>query len=387
MQPSDTTGIRNLNLIFVAIFSIVILIGVWQIRGILMLATAGMMLAILISMPLRFFMRWGFNRLISIVLSFGLGIVVVTILSFLLVPTLVSQFSVLFTSTIPNGLNQLFEQWNSGALYEQVPFLQQVVDAFELDAVTLDAELFDQAVNQITQAINRFSGSVIPLIGGVASVLLSIFIVLFVCIYLIIEPDTYTRGLISLTPLWYRDRMQTILSRIDETLRAWIRVTAVCMLFIGVTTGIGLAFVGVQQWLALGVLAGLLSFVPNFGMILTLVPAIAVTIVQAPNAVLVVVAIIVIVSFIQAQIIGPYLTSESMNLPPVLILVGQIVFGVFFGFLGLMLAVPLTAIAVVLVQEIYIKDVLGDDMQAPKDQTANDLLTPDDDALIYNETD
>ncbi|MEL6527150.1 MAG: AI-2E family transporter, partial [Chloroflexota bacterium] len=135
-------------------------------------------------------------------------------------------------------------------------------------------------------------------------------------------------------------------------------------LFIGVSTGIGLALVGVEQWLALGVLAGLLSFVPNFGMVLTLVPAVAVTIVQVPKAVFVVVAIIVIVSFLQAQIIGPYLTSETMNLPPVLILIGQIILGVFFGFLGLMLAVPLTAI--VLVQEIYIKDILGDELSIAK---------------------
>ncbi|MEO1163435.1 MAG: AI-2E family transporter [Chloroflexota bacterium] len=365
-QPTDSPTFNNLNAIFVTILTIIVLVGLWQIRGIIMLALAGMMLAILLSIPLRFFMRWGLNRIVSIVLSFTLGVLVVTLLSFLLVPTLINQFSVLLTSTIPSGLNQLFEYWNSGELYQQIPGLENLLDYLELDTVVLDTELVNQVIDQVTQAINRFSGSVLPLLGGVASVLLSTFIVLFVCIYIIIEPNTYTRGIISLTPLWYRDRMQTILSRIDETIRAWIRVTAVCMLFIGVSTGIGLALVGVEQWLALGVLAGLLSFVPNFGMVLTLVPAVAVTIVQAPNAIFIVIAIIVIVSFAQAQIIGPYLTSETMNLPPVLILIGQIILGVFFGFLGLMLAVPLTAIVVVLVQEIYVKDILGDELSSAK---------------------
>ena len=66
------------------------------------------------------------------------------------------------------------------------------------------------------------------------------------------------------------------------------------------------------------------------------------------------------VSFIQSQIVTPLLAPGSIRLPPVLVLLGQIVAGAFFGFLGLLLAVPLTAIVMVLVQEIYVKDMLGD---------------------------
>ena len=66
------------------------------------------------------------------------------------------------------------------------------------------------------------------------------------------------------------------------------------------------------------------------------------------------------VSFIQSQVVGPLLVAGSINLPAVLILLGQIVAGIFFGFLGIMLAVPLTAIIMVIVQEVYIKDILGD---------------------------
>ena len=73
------------------------------------------------------------------------------------------------------------------------------------------------------------------------------------------------------------------------------------------------------------------------------------------------------VSFLQSQILTPLLVQGSIRLPPVLVLLGQIVAGAFFGFLGLVLAVPLTAIVMVLVQEVYIGDVLGDRMtSAPR---------------------
>jgi predicted PurR-regulated permease PerM len=107
-----------------------------------------------------------------------------------------------------------------------------------------------------------------------------------------------------------------------------------------------------------------------------------VAIVQVPGSVLVVIIIIVVVSFIQAQVIGPILTAESMNLAPVLILVGQIVFGLFFGFLGVMLAVPLTAVTVVLVEEIYIRDVLGDESSEEKEKVEDK-----DDGLVFAEAD
>ena len=122
----------------------------------------------------------------------------------------------------------------------------------------------------------------------------------------------------------------------------------------------GLAIIGVEQWAALGVLAGVLSFIPNFGPLLALIPSIAVAIIQAPENTFWVIIIIYGMSFLQSQIVGPLLANESMKLAPVLILIGQIVFGVFFGFLGIMLAVPLTALGVVLISEMYIKDFLGD---------------------------
>ena len=68
--------------------------------------------------------------------------------------------------------------------------------------------------------------------------------------YLLAEPERYVNGIVKLTPLWYRERMMTILSRIDKTLRAWISVTAVSMVVVAILTGLGLALLGIREWLA-----------------------------------------------------------------------------------------------------------------------------------------
>jgi predicted PurR-regulated permease PerM len=120
----------------------------------------------------------------------------------------------------------------------------------------------------------------------------------------------------------------------------------------------------------------LFSFVPNFGPIAALVPALAAGFAQGSDKILLIVLIIYGTSFLQSQIISPIVFKESINLPPVLVLVGQILAAIFFGFLGLMLAVPMTAILLVLVQEVYVKDILGD-TSAEEQLHLEEALMPD----------
>lgn len=381
MIHDDSGYVRRFNPVLVGIITIVLMLIFWQIRDILMLAFAGFILTSLAEIPVQFFTnRWKMNRALAILISMSLGVLILVLLVILIFPTLFAQFSVLFTETIPNGINQLVELWNSGELYQRVPFLETLLANASMPEI--DSNLISQALNQLATALTTVGGSVIPLLGGVASVLLSTVIIFFLCIYLIAEPSRYMNGIIALTPLWYRDRMRFILNRIGTTVRAWLLVTGVSMVIVGTGTGLVLAFLGIEQWLALGVLSGVLSFIPNFGTVGAIIPSVAVAAIQAPDSVLLVILFILIISFIQAQIVGPILTNESMNLAPVLILLGQIVFGIFFGFMGLMLAVPLIAITVVLVEEIYVKDVLGDDSsEKPKNEE------DEDDGIVFAEAD
>ena len=361
----NSAGIINLGLrnILVTIVIVLGLLFIWEIRGTLMLTFAAVILVVLFTMPVRLLVRrFEMNRVLAIVLSVIGFFVILALMSLLVFPTIGAQFSTLATDRIPRGIEQAQEQLSSENLIKWFPFLEGVLTDFEVDN-----EFINQVVSQVTDALGRLGGTVLPVVGGVANTVLSALIIFFLSMYLLAEPELYVNGIIRLTPKWYRERMNVILRRIEATLRVWLSVTGVSMIVVGIGTGLGLAAIGIEEWAALGVLAGALSFIPNFGPIVALVPSVAVAIVQAPGNVIWTVAIIYGVSFFQSQVLSPVLASERMNMPAILVLLGQIIFGFFFGFLGLMLAVPLSACVAVLIDEVYVKDVLGD---RPKEKVA-----------------
>jgi len=336
--------------VLVAIVIIILMTAMWLSRGVLMLTLASVILVILFTMPTRYLMRKGVGRNLATIVSLVTVVGVVVLLLAISLPSLVGQFTTLATDTVPRGIRELGERWEEGTIQQQFPFLQDL----DLEQIVASAS------DQITQAVGQLGASVIPVIGGVASTILSFLIVVFISMYFLSDPTGHQEGIIKLVPLTYRERAREIIRKLDITLRGWLRATLVSMLVGGILTGLALALVGIQQAAALGVIAGLLSFIPNFGPIIALIPSLAAGIVQAPDQLLLIVIIIYGVSFVQSQIIAPRLVADSINLPPVLILLGQIISGAFLGFLGIMLAVPLTAIVYVLVQEVYVRDVLGD---------------------------
>ena len=353
---SVNIGLRN---VVATILIVLGLVFVWEIRGTLMLTFAAVILVVLFTMPVRVLVRrFQINRVVAILVSVIGFFAALFLIGTPVLRTIITQFNVLATDVVPLGLEQARESITRETLVSGLPWLDGIIPENANDLINDD--LINQFISQVTDAVGRLGGTVLPVVGGVASTVLSALIIFFLSMYLLAEPDLYVNGIIKLTPIWYRERMIVVLGRIDSTLRAWLTVTGVSMVVVAILTGLGLALLGIKEWLALGVLAGLLSFIPNFGPLVALVPSVAVAIVQAQENVIWVAVVIYGVSFFQSQVVSPVLASERMNMPAILILLGQIIFGFFFGFLGLMLAVPLSACFAVLIDEMYVKDVLGD---------------------------
>lgn len=354
LQVSPNTAYSSVTRwVLTALAVVIFLAAAWIVRGVLMLTLASVILVVLFTMPIRFLIHRGVSRGLSTILSLIFVLAMVMVLIAAALPTLLQQFSVLATIIVPQGIEALIARWQNGDLLAQYPFLSFLQDV-EL------APLLDTASSQFATALGQLGGQVLPVLGGVADTILSVLIVIFLSLYLLSNPQMHQEGLIKLFPLWYRHRVREIIARLDLMLRGWLRATVISMAFVAISTGVGMALLGIQQAAALGVLAGLLSFIPNFGPIIAIIPSIAVGIVQAPENVGWIFVVIYGVSFIQSQIVTPILVAGSIRLPPVLVLLGQIISGAFLGFLGLMLSVPITAIIMILVQEIYIKDMLGD---------------------------
>lgn len=186
------------------------------------------------------------------------------------------------------------------------------------------------------------------------------FIVVLLSIYFAIEPRFYTRGFTNLFPLERRTRVREILFSIGDTLSWWLIGKVCSMVFIGVLTWVGLSLLEVPLALALGVIAGLLSFIPNFGPIFSAVPALLLAFVESPMKAIYVLVLFVGVQLIESNLVTPFIERKTVEIPPALTIVFQLALAVLVGGLGLVLATPLLAVIIVLVQMVYVEDILGD---------------------------
>jgi len=204
--------------------------------------------------------------------------------------------------------------------------------------------------------LSRVGGIFSSTVGAIANFL----IVILLAIYLAAEPGFYMRGFTKLFPVGKRERVREVIAEIGQTLRWWLIGKVASMIFIGILTWVGLSIIGVPLALTLGLIAGLLSFIPNFGPILSAVPAILLAFIDSPITAVYVLGLYVGVQLIESNLVTPLIERETVELPPALTIGFQLALGVLIGGLGLVLAAPLLAMIMVVIQLVYIEDVLGD---------------------------
>jgi predicted PurR-regulated permease PerM len=201
-------------------------------------------------------------------------------------------------------------------------------------------------------------------VGGIfsstAGAIANFFVLVLLAIYLAAEPEFYIKGFLKLFPIRRRERVREIVDKIGQSLQWWLVGKAASMLFIGILTWIGLMVLGVPLALTLGLLAGLLSFIPNFGPIISAVPALLLAFIDSPITAVYVLILFVVVQLIESNIVTPFIERTTIELPPALTIIFQLVMSVLVGGMGLVLATPLLAAIMVIVQLVYIEDALGD---------------------------
>ena len=230
----------------------------------------------------------------------------------------------------------------------------------------------DEAMQKVdtSSLLTSVGGYFSSTLGAIAN----FFIVILLAIYLAVEPRFYARGITKLFPKNVRPRAYEVLAEIGDTLSWWLIGKVASMIFIGLLTWIGLYILGVPLSFTLGLIAGLLSFIPNFGPILSAVPAILLGFIDSPIKALYVLILFVIVQIIESNVVTPMIERRTVELPPALTIITQLALGVLIGGLGLVLATPLLAVVMVLVQMVYIQDVLGDrDTEVNEKESTNDI--------------
>jgi predicted PurR-regulated permease PerM len=213
---------------------------------------------------------------------------------------------------------------------------------------------------RVTAELSGATRYLFPFLSSTVTVAAGIFLILVLAIYVGADPGLYHRGLMQLFPHGARDPAGAVLTRVATVLRKWLVTQLLAMVLIGVVSTITLSLLQVKAAVALGVIAGLLEFVPTLGPIMAAIPAIAMGFLDSPEKAVSVALAYLVIQQLEGHLLIPMLMKEGMDLPPALTIVTQGVMAMLFGFLGLMVAVPLLAAVIVPIKLLYVQGVLGD---------------------------
>jgi predicted PurR-regulated permease PerM len=182
-------------------------------------------------------------------------------------------------------------------------------------------------------------------------------LVLFIAAYIAVDPHLYHGGMLELVPVAQRDHAAVTMARVATTLRRWLVTQLIAMALIGAVTTVFLLVIRVKAAVPLGILAGVAKFIPIVGSIFAAIPAIAMAFVDSPHKALVVGIGYIVIQFLENHLLVPVLMKHGVNMPPAMTLGIQALMAVLFGFIGLLIAVPLLAAILTIVRTLNPKEM------------------------------
>jgi predicted PurR-regulated permease PerM len=193
--------------------------------------------------------------------------------------------------------------------------------------------------------------------GATFGVLGELYIIMFLGIFFTANPSTYKDGILLLVPTTKKEMGRHIIDRISLSLKGWLKGMILSMIMAATLIGVGLSIVGIPLALILGIITGLLELVPNIGAIIAMTPGVLLGLTVSFNTAVIVSLIYIASQTIVSNIVTPLIQRKIIKLPPALTLMSQLIMATLSGALGIVLAVPLLAIIVILVDELYVKKI------------------------------
>ncbi|WP_296722150.1 AI-2E family transporter [Erythrobacter sp.] len=217
------------------------------------------------------------------------------------------------------------------------------------------SELAQLSSDDISRLFTQAGGFALAAGNGIADFVL----VLVGAIFMVANPDVYRRGFLLLFP----DKAEAVAAQaLDDTstgLRGWMMGQAISSLLVAALTWIGLWLLGVPAAGGLGVIAGLLDIIPMVGPIIAGVPAVLLAFTVSPLTALWTLLLFLAIQQLQGNFLQPMIQKHAVDIPPALLLFAVLAFGLLFGFLGVLLAAPLTIVSFILVRRVYVEAILG----------------------------
>lgn len=324
---------------------IIALYVLWQIREVLLLIFAAIVLAHALNILVEKFRCTGLRRGFAVLLSIVLLLLVLVGFYFLIVPPFADQFQQLIR-LVPKGIAQ-FNKW--------VNEFKENISLELLDHYIPDV---NQIVAQLQPIANRLLGGGFTFFSSSLGSLAKFLLVIVLTLMLLANPSAYQKSFIRLFPSFYRRRAEEILQECEVALRGWLVGILFNMFVISALSFVGLLVLRIRLPLAQSALAGILTFIPNIGPALSVIPPIAIALLDAPWKAIAVLILYIVIQQVESNLLTPVVMAQQVSLLPAVTLLAQVFFATFFGFLGLLLALPLTVVGQVWIKEVIIKDIL-----------------------------
>lgn len=231
-------------------------------------------------------------------------------------------------------------------------------------------ELADPASGFVAKLIDDAStflrGSLLPYVTAGGKLFIEAASVIVMALYFTAGPRQYRDGVLAVVAPRYRRVGARVLDDAGATLRAWVVGQLLSMLVLGLLTAVGLWVLNVPYWLAFGIFTGLVSVVPFFGtLVSTLLPALFVVGSGDWVKVLAVLGLGIVVHVVEANLVVPRIMQRQVALPPVLTIASVLIMGTLLGVVGLVVAVPVLAVAMVVVRHVVQGEIYGEGQLEP----------------------
>lgn len=249
---------------------------------------------------------------------------------------------------------------------------ERVPEAWAEVQKRLEAFGLAEPARQWVEMLRTGSGGVMSNFGGVVmsvgSAIADALLVIVGGIFFAAEPRLYRGGLVKLVPEAARPNVGRALQDSWRALRLWLLGRLAAMVIVGLLTGIGLWLLGIPGALTLGIIAGLLDFVPFVGPIVAAVPAVLLALAANPTTALWVIALYLVIQQIEGNVVTPLAQKRAVELPPALLLFSLVAAGLVFGIVGVLFAEPLTVVIYVLVKRLYVREALDTPTHIPGEE-------------------
>lgn len=310
---------------------VVILLLLKATFSVFMLILAGVLIAIFfrgLSGWIATKTKW--NDSVSLVVSVAGTLILMILLFWLLGAKIQAQVTEL-SDTLPTTIENAKAQLNKSSLG------QKIVEKVSSPKTQKKAEAI----------VQTFFKSTFGILGD-------LYVVLFLGIFFTASPKQYKKGIVALVPSKSQPKADEVLSKIAVSLKKWLKGKIFAMFVVFILTAIGLIIIGLPMWLTLALIAGILNFIPNFGPLIAMIPAVLIGLMQSPSTAAFVAGLYILVQVTESNFITPKVQQRLINIPPALIIIAQLLISPLTGGWGLVLATPLMVIIIVLVQQLYL---------------------------------